>query len=208
MESILAGFASCDASKHPDCGFYPCPIMGGMPLPTELPCRAMTHEDLPHVLALQYSCYHPDLHEPLSAFESKLSASPDTCWVISAGPAAIQAYLVCLPIADENYPLLHAPDWQPPMRADELYVHDMAISPLLRGQGASRQLLRQAITHATRLGLARLSLIAVQDSAAFWGHLGFAARPVTSAPLARKLASFGADAMLMSHNLPQVSASA
>lgn len=160
MESILAGFASCDASKHPDCGFYPCPIMGGMPLPTELPCRAMTHEDLPHVLALQYSCYHPDFHEPLSAFESKLSASPYTCWVISAGPAA------------------------------------------------SRQLLRQAITHATRLGLARLSLIAVQDSAAFWGHLGFAARPVTSAPLARKLASFGADAMLMSHNLPQVSASA
>ena len=72
----------------------------------------MTHEDLPHVLALQYSCYHPDFHEPLSAFESKLSASPDTCWVISAGPAAIQAYLVCLPIADENYPLLHAPDWQ------------------------------------------------------------------------------------------------
>lgn len=166
----------------------------------------MTHEDLPHVLALQHRCYHPDFHEPVSAFESKLSASPKTCWVISIGPDSILAYLVCLPIADENYPLLHASDWQSPAWADELYVHDMAISPVLRGQGAGRLLLNQARAHAASLGLVRLSLIAVQNSATFWGHLGFAARPATSEPLVRKLASFGADAMLMSHNLATVSA--
>ena len=162
----------------------------------------MTHEDLPHVLALQHTCYHPDFHEPLSAFESKLSASPETSWVIATSQASIQAYLVCLPIADENYPLLHAPDWQLPARADELYVHDMAISPALRGQGASRRLLVQAMAHAERRGLPRLSLIAVQGSVAFWGHLGFAARHATSAALLQKLASFGGDATLMSQRLP------
>lgn len=167
----------------------------------------MTHEDLPHVLALQHSCYHPDFHEPLSAFDSKLSASPETCWVVAEGPASIQAYLVCLPMAGENYPLLHAPDWQPPAQADELYVHDMAISPALRGRGTARRLLIQAMAHAEDLGLPRLSLIAVQGSVAFWGHLGFTARPATSAPLVRKLASFGGDATLMSRSVTITSTS-
>lgn len=162
----------------------------------------MTHEDLPHVLALQHACYRPDFHEPLSAFESKLSASPETCWVVAEGPASIQAYLVCLPMADENYPLLHAPNWQLPSQADELYVHDMAISPALRGRGAARRLLIQAMAHAADQGLPRLSLIAVQGSVAFWAHLGFTTRHATSAPLVRKLASFGGDATLMSRSLP------
>lgn len=161
----------------------------------------MRPEDLPQVLALQHRCYQPDFHEPLDAFESKLHAAPDTCWVISAEPANVLAYLVSLPVADENYPLLHAPQCAPALQADELYLHDMAISPALRGQGASHQLLQQAIAQAQGLRLPRLSLIAVQNSASFWMRQGFSARQPTSSQVAHKLASFGADAMLMSHTL-------
>lgn len=161
----------------------------------------MTPEDLPHVLALQHVCYQPDFHEPLDAFESKLRAAPDTCWVISPEPACVLAYLVSLPVADEAYPVLHAPQWQPAAQPDELYLHDMAISPALRGRGASHQLLRQAIAQAHGLRLPRLSLIAVQNSARFWMRQGFTARQPASSQVAHKLASFGADAMLMSHTL-------
>ena len=161
----------------------------------------MTPEDLPQVLALQHVCYQPDFHEPLDAFESKLHAAPDTCWVISPEPASVLAYLVSLPVAGEAYPLLHAPQWASATQPEELYLHDMAISPALRGRGASQLLLRQAITQAHGLRLPRLSLIAVQNSASFWMRQGFHARQPTSPQVADKLASFGSDAMLMSHTL-------
>lgn len=172
-----------------------------MPVPCELRCRTMTHEDLPHVLALQHVCYQPDFHEPLDAFESKLRASPDTCWVISSEPARVQAYLVSLPVAGQAYPLLHARQWTLEAPADELYLHDMAISHELRGRGASHLLMQQAIMQAQRMNLRRLSLIAVQNSAAFWMRQGFVARQPTSSQVAEKLASFGEDALLMSHTL-------
>lgn len=176
-------------------------ILPIMPLTAELQCRAMTHADLPHVLALQHICYQPDFHEPLDAFESKLRAAPDTCWVISAGHASVQAYLVSLPVADEAYPVLHASQCDASTLPDELYLHDMAISPTLRGSGASRRLLQMAIEQAHSMGLQRLSLIAVQNSASFWMRQGFHARQPTSPQVADKLASFGSDAMLMSHTL-------
>jgi GNAT superfamily N-acetyltransferase len=168
---------------------------------SELRCRAMSPEDLPQVLALQHLCYQPEFHEPLDAFESKLQAAPDTCWVISNEPASVLAYLVSLPVAGENYPLLHARQWEAAAQADELYLHDMAISPALRGRGGSHKLLQRAIAQAQGLRLPRLSLIAVQNSASFWMRQGFSARQPTSSQVAHKLASFGSDAMLMSHTL-------
>ena len=172
-----------------------------MPTLQELPCRAMTPEDLPQVLALQHTCYQPDFHESMSSFAAKLNASPSSCWVISSPNAPLDAYLVCLPVQEHGYPVLNALAWQAPPHAQELYVHDMAVSPALRGQGAARRLLSLASTHARQASLSRLSLIAVQDSVTFWANLGFAVQPPSTPQLACKLASFGADAVLMSHAL-------
>lgn len=169
-----------------------------MSLSSELLCRVMTREDLPHVLTLQHLCYHPDFHEPLEAFESKLDASPLTSWVIPDHASGVAAYVVCLPVQSENYPALHARHWQVTEAPDELYVHDMAIAPTLRGRGTSQLLLQQARAHAAQTGLQRLSLIAVQNAAAFWARQGFNARTTTSRELMGKLASFGTDAALMS----------
>jgi GNAT superfamily N-acetyltransferase len=210
MQMILAGLPPHHVEMPSDCGLYPCPIMGvitsfnpvfTMPTPHGLQCRPMTAEDVSQVLALQHTCYQPEFHEPVQAFDSKLRSSPDTCWVISTRAASIAAYLVCLPVARANYPTLRAPSWQPVADADELYVHDMAISPDLRGQGAAHLLLQQATTHAALVGLSRLSLIAVQDSTTFWAHLGFTPQTVTSLALQHKLASFGAEATLMTRQL-------
>ena len=103
MQMILAGLPPHHVEMPSDCGLYPCPIMGvitslnpvfTMPTPHGLQCRPMTAEDVPQVLALQHTCYQPEFHEPVQAFDSKLRSSPDTCWVISTRAASIAAYLV------------------------------------------------------------------------------------------------------------------
>jgi ribosomal protein S18 acetylase RimI-like enzyme len=94
----------------------------------------MDVSDLERVLQIQKACYDAAFHEPRSAFLSKLVASPHTCWVARLSTQT-DAYLVCLPIDQDNMPTLHASAWRPAVQPTLLYLHDLAIDPALRGPG-------------------------------------------------------------------------
>lgn len=163
--------------------------------------RTMTAADLPQVLNIQHTCYAPAFHEPLEAFASKREAAPDTCWVAATPRGELQAYLVSLPIDPSHYPALHATHWSAPRQASELYLHDMAILPTLRGQGAGHTLLGLALGHARQHKMSQLSLIAVQASETYWCTHGFASALPGNPDMAHKLHSFGSDARLMVRHL-------
>jgi len=156
----------------------------------------MVAADLPAVLDLQSRCYVAAFHEPLQAFESKQLAAPAHCWVLPAPDAShLLAYLVCLPVAQGQWPALHATQWVKPSHADWLYVHDMAVAPQARGTGAARRLLACAGEAARQSGLTAMALVAVQDSVAFWSKLGF--QEATAAVDPGKLVSYGHTACFM-----------
>jgi GNAT superfamily N-acetyltransferase len=163
--------------------------------------RPMQPDDLPGVLALQQGCYAAAFHEPLAAFASKLSASPDSCWVLVRGDM-LCAYLVCLPIEGDQLPPLHAAHWSAPERPDWLYLHDMAVSPAERGTGAAQALLAQAFEWARQRQLPETGLIAVQGSVPFWSKLGFQLLEDPARVGPAKLATFGPDARFMRRDTP------
>ena len=157
----------------------------------------MQTNDLDAVIALQSTCYATPFHEPKQAFAAKLNAVPASAWVVD-GPSGLWAYLVCLPIAGDQLPALHATEWHPPPSPQWLYLHDLAIHPDARGAGLAGVLLSKADELAFSQGWQALGLIAVQDSLAFWRKQGFAPTELPS-PLihADKLASFGKEATFM-----------
>lgn len=166
----------------------------------EFEIRSMTRADLAAVIAIQHQCYTGAFHEPISAFEAKLSASPDSCWV-GVNQGRIDAYLVCLPVAHDQVPALHAPHFERPAAPDWLYVHDLAVGPQGRGTGLAGALLAQALAWASSVGLQSAGLIAVQDAAAFWSRHGFQLAETDPRVPPAKLASFGADARFMTRSL-------
>ena len=76
-----------------------------------------------------------------------------------------------------------------------LHLHDLAVAPYARGQALGDRLVARAFAAARTAGLTRLSLVAVQQSSAFWRRFGFAAPHHPLPPdLAEELARYGADA--------------
>ncbi len=162
-----------------------------MPLRFEL--RPLRTADLDAILRLQSDCYGPDYVEPVEAFEAKLSGTMplQTCWGAFADDGALLAYAISLPVCADTLPALHAADYRRPMKPTLLYLHDVAVSPQGRGQGLVQALLWRIQQGATRLGLERIGLIAVQDSAPYWQRLGFSPLPSMPAWLMKRLQSFG-----------------
>ncbi len=159
--------------------------------------RPMRMTDLTAIQQVQSQCYPAAYLESREAFATKLAGAPGCCWVAQDREAAVLAYLVCLPVDTESFPALNAARWNPPKQANMLYLHDLAVSPSLRGSGAATSLVERARAQAQRMGLASLVLVAVQGSEPFWRRHGFAVQIPESASVAGKLASFGADARLM-----------
>ncbi len=169
--------------------------------------RPLQTSDLQAVIQVQSQCYPSAYWEGMEAFAAKLTGAPACSWVASQSlrpceamrdaNALARAYLVCLPVDEETFPALNASTWQAPVQPTMLYIHDLAVSPTLRGTGAGAALIGLAHERARALGLQQMALVAVQGSVPFWERHGFMARQPTHAGLRAKLASFGSDATFM-----------
>lgn len=159
--------------------------------------RPMTPTDLPGVLAVQHWCYAPAFHESPAAFASKLSGTPDTCWVAASANDVIVAYLVSMPVDAHSLPALHAAQWQRPAQAQWLYLHDLAVAPLARGQSLAPRLVAQAQQSARAMRLTQMALVAVQGSEGFWQQQGFVTQALPAGVSTGKLDSFGPHAQFM-----------
>jgi N-acetylglutamate synthase-like GNAT family acetyltransferase len=82
-----------------------------------------------------------------------------------------------------------------PVSPTTYYIHDIALLPEARGTGAAKSVIAQLIVQARALGLPNLSLIAVNDSVAFWQRHGFV--PTPDPALDKKLRSYDESARFM-----------
>ncbi len=152
--------------------------------------------DLDAVQSVQHLCYPPRYLEPPESFGNKIRHAPDSCWVVETD-GRVEAYLVCLPADERSLPGLHATDWRAPEQPSLLYLHDLAVSPGLRGKGAAQALIGQARAHAQAAGLRRLALVAVQGSEPYWTRQGFAPRDPVGGDWVGALRTFGEGACFM-----------
>ena len=156
--------------------------------------RALYHSDLPDVQALA-GRIHPSYPEDMAVFAQRLALCPAGCHGLPPeGGAAIAGYVLSHPWRLHAPPRLNTLLHGLPPDPDCWYIHDIAISPALRGQGAATRALDLVAHAARRAGLARLGLMATGQATGFWERQGFAPVPDS----AGGAASYGDGAMLMS----------
>lgn len=159
--------------------------------------RAMVPGDLPAVLAIA-DAVHPDFPEDPAVFAERLALYPAGCRVLDRG-GGILAYVLSHPWAAASCPPLNRLLGALPDPAASYYIHDLALLPVARGSGAAPAIVTTLADHAAGLGLAAMSLVAVNGSAGFWRRQGFAEADIPA--LAAKLASYGPEARFMRRDL-------
>ncbi len=150
--------------------------------------RAMQEADLAAVNRIA-DLVHPDFPEAAEIPAERLRLYPAGCLVLDRNGEAL-GYAVSHPWHAGKPPALDTLLGALPEIPTHYYVHDLALLPAARGTGAAHKAVVQLIAVAAQAGLARMTLVAVNNSSGFWQRQGF--RAVGPAPV-----SYGADARVM-----------
>ncbi|POF63116.1 hypothetical protein KMAL_11990 [Novacetimonas maltaceti] len=161
--------------------------------------RPLYHADLPDVQVLAAQI-HPAYPEDMAVFAERLALCPAGCHGLDGGKKTLAGYLLSHPWHLRHPPRLNMLLHALPPDPDCWYVHDIAIAPALRGQGAATRALALLERAARRAGLRRIALMATQQAVGFWRRQGFT--PVPAAMEAA--ASYGDGAMPMSRAVPDM----
>ncbi|WP_446039448.1 GNAT family N-acetyltransferase [Streptomyces sp. SID1121] len=141
--------------------------------------RPVSEGDWDGIVALESGAYAAlGLSEERSALESRVRASPGTCFALDA-EQRLAGYVLALPYPEHGYPDLTRAEETAAVRESRtnLHLHDLVIDEGLRGRGLAKTLLHHLLATARAEGYERMSLIAVNGSDSFWAANGFTARP-------------------------------
>ncbi|PYD76393.1 GNAT family N-acetyltransferase [Novacetimonas pomaceti] len=153
--------------------------------------RPMYRSDLSRIQALA-GTIHPAYPEDDAVFAQRLSLCPAGCLVLGT-PDATAGYVLSHPWRRGAPPRLNTLLEGLPPRPECWYVHDLAIAPAWRGQGAAGMALDLVERVARQAGFGRMELVATSGAVPFWKRRGFMPAP-DGALLA---ASYGDGALLM-----------
>jgi GNAT superfamily N-acetyltransferase len=160
--------------------------------------RRMAPADLPAVMVIA-AVVHPDYPEDEAVFAERLRLAPEGCHVLAGEDGALQGYLVSHPWPASAIPALNSLLGAIPQGVANWYLHDLALLPAGRGNGAAGAIVSAIAGQAAATGHTSLALVAVNASTGFWRRQGF--REVHDPALDRKLASYDDAARYMRRDL-------
>lgn len=154
--------------------------------------RRMETSDVASVVAIA-RIVHPSFPEDDAVFAERVALYPAGCRMLIGEGDMPQGYVLSHPwrgVPPKLNSLLRALPVP-----DVYYIHDLSVLPDQQGSGAASQVVRDLLRQARGEGLARATLVAVNQSVPFWSRLGFT---VADDPaMQRALGSYGADARFM-----------
>ena len=154
----------------------------------------MRPADLPDVSRVA-GVVHPLYPESDAIFAERLRLYPAGSRVLIEEADAVQGYVVSHPWIRGAIPALDSLLGTLPPAADSYYIHDIALLPQARGCGAAQDCIAILADHAARAHFARMSIVAIAGTQAFWERQGF--RVVDLPSLTAKLASYDPSARYM-----------
>lgn len=113
------------------------------------------------------ACYPENYYEGERSFFSKMSNSPDGCFVAETG--RIIGYIISFPYYD-GVPFPIDQEYERPMSPDCLYIHDVCVLPEFRKLSVASSLVGSVLSSS-----GKFRLTAVENSERFWGGFGFRA---------------------------------
>jgi predicted acetyltransferase len=131
----------------------------------------LTNENILEVITLQKRAYTKDLQEDSNVFIQILNVFPEGVLGIFERDK-LAGYLFSHPYLLNHIKPLNS---QLYLTGEEncLYLHDMVISPDYQGKGLTKQLFERFLFTAENNDFNIQCLVAVQNSAEFWGKFGF-----------------------------------
>jgi len=145
--------------------------------------RLMTGEDMDAVSAVSDAVHGP-YTEPRAVYAERRDLYPTGCFVLETDNGVV-GYLIVHPWRHEAPPPLGEMVHALPNTADSLYLHDLALTPDVRGTGMGASGTAIAFDLAVSTGLYDLFLLAVGNADRFWATRGFT--PVRNVALADHL---------------------
>ena len=165
--------------------------------------RPMAPADLPAVEAIAAKV-HPAYPEEGTIFAERLRLYPRGCFVLD-NKHAILGYVVSHPWKATDPPHLNTLVGTIPVPPGTYYLHDIALLPGVRGLGYGDEIVQWLVREAKLVGLATMSLVAVNGTVPFWTRHGFA--ELRNATLEKVLPSYGAGAAFMVRDLSVLASS-
>ncbi len=153
----------------------------------------MRADDLPRLMAIA-AVLHPTFPEREEVFAERLALFPAGALML-VGDGNTIGYGIAYPGKLGQPAALDTLIGSLPAAPDTLYLHDVAILPPGRGNGAAGGLVSRLSAVATEAGLATLSLVAVYGAGKLWARHGFMPRPDLVSPA--KMATYGDGAVYM-----------
>ena len=136
----------------------------------------------------------PNHFEGRPLFANRLTLNPAGCFVLET-PEGLEGYLVAYPWTKDAAPRLNTLIEAIPADAGVIYLHDLALTPAVRGQGWSKPAMATVVDLVRAGDWATIALVAVNDAVDFWRGHGFEVKQTPE--MAAKLASYGSDARYM-----------
>ena len=157
--------------------------------------RALGAADVNAVLRIQAQCYGDGFAEPGEVFTRRLQSVGHCSWAAEQGGELV-AYLAAYWSRPGAITPLNG-DFADYADASVLYLHDMAVSSVVAGQGLAQRMVQAVKTQARARGVQRTALVSVQGSQLYWERQGYKADSVTNAAQQQHLASYGEGALYM-----------
>ncbi|HRY31649.1 MAG TPA: GNAT family N-acetyltransferase [Bacteroidales bacterium] len=138
---------------------------------TTFKVRNLNNDDISNVMNIQKQDYSNDLQEDRNVFIQILNVFSEGVFGVFDGDN-LAGYLFSHPYLLNQVKPLNS---QLYLTGEEncLYLHDMAISPDYRGMGLAKRLFERFLFTSEKIGFESQRLVAVQNSAEFWGRFGF-----------------------------------
>lgn len=162
--------------------------------------RQMREDGLASVINIAAQL-HPTYHEDDQIYAERLALYPHGCLVLEMN-CDVLGYAISHPWLAKQPVTLNSLLQTLPAQPSTYYIHDVALLPGARGQGAVVQLLQNLSERAKAENLKNLSLVSVNSSHDFWSRNGFVA--IDDPVLQQKLNSYDLTARFLSKDLAVV----
>lgn len=136
--------------------------------------RSATLGDVGTIMAIQAEV-HPLLSERDLVIADKIATFPDGCCILHHDESAL-GYALGHPYLLDHVPALDAKLGMLPATADCFFIHDVALLPAARGQGAAKAYVGRMRDVCARRGLGWLALVSVYGTVPIWEGCGFRIR--------------------------------
>lgn len=160
--------------------------------------RTLKLDDVPGVFRIANEV-HDSLPEDREVFAERIKLFPEGCLaLVQHDSTQLYGYAISHPIRYRQPPLLNSFLEHIAADADQYYIHDLAISKSVRGQGHSE------VAVKTLLAIGRTfettSLISVYGTMSFWSRFGFEKVTASVAFHDKLSTTYGEDATYLERN--------